>query len=710
MRKLLVALLFITGSATAQDSTKKKVLNEVVVYGKKNIYKIDSSSTVAKMPLRDLDNPQVYNSISKFLLKDQQITNLQTALNNATGISRLWESTGRGGDGAEYYSMRGFALQPTLLNGMPNIVNGTIDPVNIETIEVIKGPSGTLYGGAVASYGGLINIVTKKAYEGFGGEIGFMTGTNNMNRFTAEINAPISQSVWARVNAAYHYENTFQDAGFRKSIYVAPSFKINANKKLTFLINTEFRNGESANGPMIFLNRYNPLSFSSIDLFEKNYKKSFTTNSLSIKNPGFAIQAQANYQLSKYWTSQTVVSSSNTKTDGYYHYLWDASNGDQFTRYISKRNGATYTTDLQQNIIGKWELGTVESDLLIGFDYLQSNIENNSTGWVANGVVSLVNGTDGGILTSQKVDNLVVNSSEGKSRAVTKIAAAYVSNLWHLTDKLSAMTSLRVDNFKGLPLYAAGEIKSQTTLSPKLGLIYQPVKDKWSLFANYMNGFTNLAPATVSDVNGQNPTLKIFDPEHANQWEVGTKASLYKDRIAITASYYSILVTNKTMTDPTNPNNTIQGGEVESKGVEFSVTTNPIEGLSIVTGFSHNDSKVTKDATDGGYLNMRPEEAGPADLFNIWANYKVGKGVLRGLSIGFGANHASKHYTLNRSNIGQFALPEYTVLNSVLSYNGANYTISVKVDNLTNQKYYRGWSTVTPQVLRTASLGFTYKF
>ena len=26
------------------------------------------------------------------------------------------------------------------------------------------------------------------------------------------------------------------------------------------------------------------------------------------------------------------------------------------------------------------------------------------------------------------------------------------------------------------------------------------------------------------------------------------------------------------MTDPTNPNNTIQGGEVESKGVEFSVT------------------------------------------------------------------------------------------------------------------------------------------
>jgi iron complex outermembrane receptor protein len=87
---------------------------------------------------------------------------------------------------------------------------------------------------------------------------------------------------------------------------------------------------------MIFLSRYSPLSFHSIDLFEQNYKKSYTSNDLSIKNTTFNIQAQANYKISDNWTSQTIVSRGNTKTDGYNQYLWDSANGDEFTRYISK--------------------------------------------------------------------------------------------------------------------------------------------------------------------------------------------------------------------------------------------------------------------------------------------------------------------------------------------------------------------------------------
>ena len=34
--------------------------------------------------------------------------NFEDALNNAVGIEKLWTSTGRGGDGAGYYSLRGF--------------------------------------------------------------------------------------------------------------------------------------------------------------------------------------------------------------------------------------------------------------------------------------------------------------------------------------------------------------------------------------------------------------------------------------------------------------------------------------------------------------------------------------------------------------------------------------------------------------------------
>lgn len=58
--------------------------------------------------------------------------------------------------------MRGFPTKVSMVDGVPANTNGEIDPSDIERIEVIKGPSGTLYGGAVTSFGGLINVVTKK--------------------------------------------------------------------------------------------------------------------------------------------------------------------------------------------------------------------------------------------------------------------------------------------------------------------------------------------------------------------------------------------------------------------------------------------------------------------------------------------------------------------------------------------------------------------
>src|SRR5690606_14181266 len=161
----------------------------------------------------------------------------------------------------------------------------------------------------------------------------------------------------------------------------------------------EISSSESANAPMIFLNRYAPLTFNSIDLFEKNYKNSFTSNDLSIKNPAFNMQAQMSYKLSDQWTSQTVLSRSNAKTDGYYHYLWDDSNGDTFTRFITKLNGETITTDIQQNFIGDFKIGNFRNRIVAGLDYYNVNLADRSTGYVGNGQVSLLTGTDTGDLT-----------------------------------------------------------------------------------------------------------------------------------------------------------------------------------------------------------------------------------------------------------------------------------------------------------------------
>jgi iron complex outermembrane recepter protein len=713
MYRIVFTLSLLTTFSYAQEKKDTiKQLKEVVVEGlHENKYKKESSETVAKMPLKDIENPQVYNSIPANLLKEQVVTNFNDALKNATGVARLWESTGRNGDGAEYYSMRGFSVQPTMTNGLPSLTNTTIDPINIDNIEVIKGPSGTLFGSSVISYGGLINVVTKKPYQNFGGEISYNNGTYGSNRVTADINLPVNDKMAVRVNSAYTNEESFQDAGFSNAFFIAPSVKYEVNDKLTFLVNTEFYKNTSARQSMIFLSRFSPLSFDSMELFDRNYKRSFTSNDLTMENNAFNMQMQALYKLSNNWTSQTVLSKSSTRTNGYYHYLWDSANGDEFTRFISKANGTFYTTDIQQNFIGNFKIGNLRNRMVVGLDYYNSRLINGGSGWVANGVVSLVNGTDTGILTQAGTDALLTGSFAGNTEATQEIMSAYVSDVLNITNKLSVMASLRLDYFDGkASQWDAEETKGQVALSPKFGAVYQIIENKVSVFGNYMNGFQNVAPRTVADLDGSNPRIKEFDPEQANQYEFGLKTSLYKDIISASLSYYDIRVKDRIITDPNNINNAIQGGEVESKGIELSIVASPIKGLNIITGISHNKAEVTKETPGEGYLGLRPEEAGPETLVNFWANYTVTEGQLKGFGIGFGGNYASEYKTLNRANTGTFELPAYTILNSVLSYDDAKFNVSLKLNNMLNEKYYSGWSTVTPQQLRSLIAGITYKF
>src|SRR5690606_34807581 len=123
-------------------------LREVIVSSQRPANK---PTNVAKIPLKNLENPQVYNTVSAELMKQQVITSYDDALRNVPGITRTWEATGRAGDGAAYFALRGFDAQPALINGLPGLTSGNLDPANVEEIQVMKGPSGTLFGGSFYS-------------------------------------------------------------------------------------------------------------------------------------------------------------------------------------------------------------------------------------------------------------------------------------------------------------------------------------------------------------------------------------------------------------------------------------------------------------------------------------------------------------------------------------------------------------------------------
>lgn len=686
-----------------------EILQEVVISSERaNKFGRKQTAYVSKLPLKDIENTQVYSTVTTELIESQVITNFQDALKNAVGIEQLWTSTGRGGDGAGYYSLRGFSVQPQLVNGMPGLTNGTINAANVERIEVIKGPSATLFGSSVTSYGGLINVVTKKPFKGFGGQLSYTTGTYGLNMVTGDFNTSVDKNnnIYFRLNTSYLTEDSFQDAGFKKSFFVAPSLSYQVNNKLSFSFYSEISTSEKTNPTMLFVSRGAPLQYHSLEELGYNNKLSFTSNALTLNNPTANYRVEMDYKLSEAWTSQTIVSKSNTSTDGYYTYLFDGTGSGVFSRYLNKQNASSQTTDIQQNFIGDFKLGNFRNRVVAGLDYFNITNVNNGSGYVYYGYIT-PDGSDieaGYNLTTAGVDAALAGASISNQKTKSHVYSSYISDVINFTPALSAMASVRFDFFdqKG-NINTPDDDYDQFAVSPKFGLMYQPILDKLSVFANYQNGFTNVAPSLVGNPEDGEQTLKTFRPEQANQMEFGIKTNLFNNKFQATVSYYDISVSDKVITDPNDPFNKIQSGDVvNSKGIEVDLSANPIAGLDIKAGYSYNDS----DAN-----GFRPLEAGPKTIYNFWANYKIQAGNLKNFGLGFGFNGASERDIINLGAYQDtFAVPGYTIVNNSIFYAADKYRISLKLNNAFNKEYYNGWSTITPQQPRTVLANFTYKF
>ncbi|GGF04073.1 TonB-dependent receptor [Flavobacterium limi] len=707
-----------TATISLQLKVSNKELKEVTIYNNRTKLFPKQSMHVSKMPLKNIENPQVYNVVTSDLLKEQAITNFEDALKNVPGIQKLWESTGSAGGGGSFYSLRGFATQANIVNGLPGLTNGSLDPANIERIEVIKGPSGTLFGSSLISYGGLINTVTKTPYSGFGAEVSYLAGSFGLNRATADINTSLDEAknVNVRINSAYQTENSFQDAGFRTSYFLAPVLSYKVNEKLSFLINTEFMQEQKTTPAILFLGRSKYLQFANIDELNYNTKLSFTNNDLSVKNPKYNLQTQMNYKISDQWSSQTLFSKGSTKSNGYYSYISDNEDGQgDFSIYITKENSFTKTIDVQQNFIGDFQIGKMRNRIVIGLDYFQKKIMYGGTGWngvykvTPQGEIRQYDDSNPSYLTRSSVDKLLSTTGTSNDNIRNSSYSIYASDVINISSKLIAMASLRVDYFDN-----EGEITKdkddydQTALSPKFGLIYQPIQDKLALFANYMNGFKNVAP------NNTPSEPQTFEPEHANQLEFGIKANLLADKLNATISYYDINVRNLLTVDPDNIGRSLQGGKSQSKGFEFDLNASPAKGLNIIAGYSYNDSKIKKGDIDTNVWleqGKRPMWSGPENLANLWVTYKFVHGVLKDFGLGFGGNYASENAVVNSDKLGKFILPSYTVINGSVFYGTNKFRIALNLNNIANKEYFNGgWATVNPQKPRNVVANFSYKF
>jgi iron complex outermembrane receptor protein len=707
-----------------KDSAATKSIDEVII----NTYVKKDSEYSNKMPLKAIENPQVYSSVDKIILENQGIYTVDDAFKNITGLQTMWTSNGRAGDGGAYVSLRGFVSANSLRNGVLGAVTGTIDAINLEKIEVLKGPSGTLFGSLLTSYGGVINRVTKKPYETFGGNINLSGGSYDTYRAAVDINTPLTQDkkLLFRLNSAYTNEGTFQTEGFRRNLAIAPSLSYKPTDRLSINLDMELFQMKNMSDQTFFFYSGDYLKkVSNIKDLNLDYKNSYLGKDLTNTGRSINFFGQVNYKISNSITSTTNFSSSSSYSNGFMPYLYFMGTdpnmmyrSDQSTRDSRKRS-----INFQQNFNGDFRIGNLRNRVVVGFDYLRVN--NNQNFYDINGFDKGPDGTSvpvplhqpgfnytnfNGSTLQEKYNAIAGNETPYIIKGIQENYAVYISNVLNITNNLNVLMALRVDSFNNHPgIIGSANSKEteqfkQTFFSPKLGIVYEVIKDKVSLFGNYQNSFKNLTFYTDA-----NKVIRTPDPEQANQVEGGIKTNLFNGKVSSTFSYYNIKVKDVLRNIPSegNANAQIQDGTIVSRGVELEINAYLVKGFTAIAGFSYNDSKYTK--ADESVLDLRPNTSGSPYLANLYASYQFLDGRLKGLGFGVGGNYASENKIYNAKD-GVFSLPSYVVLNANAFYDTKKFRIGVKVDNFTNEHYWSGYTTANAQALANVLGSFTYKF
>ena len=141
------------------EDTENAELDDVVISGSYfNDYKVDDAKGAMRSHISLLDTPQSVSVITETIIDEQLATTLGEVLSNDASLTAGSKQRNR-----EVFNLRGFELSSStgyLRDGHQHWSHYQQPIETLESVEVIKGPSSTLYG--TSGPGGLVNMVTKK--------------------------------------------------------------------------------------------------------------------------------------------------------------------------------------------------------------------------------------------------------------------------------------------------------------------------------------------------------------------------------------------------------------------------------------------------------------------------------------------------------------------------------------------------------------------
>ncbi|MBG6625796.1 TonB-dependent receptor [Pseudomonas aeruginosa] len=518
------------------------------------------------------------------------------------------------------------------------------DLLDIEQLELLRGPQGTLFGKNTTA--GVLNISTRaptftaeRTVEVSGGQDGYFQGRGT-------VSGPLGETLAGRLSA---YRT--RDDGYIKNIhddnYLNGGERQGARGQLLFEPNEDFslrwiadyNEEDSSNGSMVVYGGA-----------ERFWQRAALVGALPLRDPQRRkVNINGRQHVSVHQGGSSLEANWNlaggyrlTSISAYRYWHFTPANDEQLNVSAINDTGVeVHDRQFSQEIRLASPTGGA-FDYVVGAYAFRQNLGNKT--FTSYGPLADL------YLLGANLGALNDTYSKANGKIETDSFALFAQGTWHLTERLDFTAGLRgtyeeknakVERFAPLGGAAVGGVGaavrngqlgaydsgdlSQYNFAPSalLSLSYQFSDDLLgyaSLSHGEKSGGVNLAVGSAPSAGADS---LLVGPERANDAELGLKSTLFDRRLLLNANlFWTGIHGYQATTLYQAPGSTqlvqvlANAGSVRSRGLEFEATALPLRGLTLNFNGSYNDVTYLsfKDAPCPAEVSTRPGAPSSCDL------------------------------------------------------------------------------------------------
>ena len=641
------------------------MMNEVVVSGNRGEVVKRSQAPVA------------INQISTRSIQETKPTTIDQLLNKVSGVNMI-----NLGNEQHQMSIRQPMTTKSLFlyleDGIPVRTTGLfnhnalleINMASVKNIEVIKGPSSSLYGSE--AIGGVVNFIT--AAPSSVPVLKLSTQGNTIGYKRTDLQSGFSKNKWGFVLSGYYADkrNSFMEySDFHKAILTARidyrlSNKTTLSNSATWL--HYYSDMPSGLDSAMFATRtfVNPQTFTYRKVNAGRYRSTLThtwsDNSKSIvsliyrdnsigQNPNYRIKDDYK-KINGQWTGKKDLAHGEINESSFNSYSFVA----QHKQNLSWKRA---------NVVGGVSVDLSPSTYNAGYIQIKKDTVTKK------------------YISYRKTDSTLTNYT-------TKINnyAAFVNFEFSPLQKLRIVASLRYDLFNYdfdnhlKPSAFSGSpdtINRFSKFSPKLGFTYN-VSSKTGFYTNYSQGF--VPPQVTEMYTGVKvPNIR---PSVFYNYELGGWVELIKNKLTLDASAYHLDGTNEIISvkldDGTTENR--NAGKTYHKGLEFDFNASPLKDVTIRFSGAYSEHRFIDFVEKGTNYSGNEMNNAPHWIHNAEIWYKPS--FVKGLRIGAEWQKVGSYYMDPKNTV---TYQGYNVLNIRAGYQYNGFEVWLNILNATDNYY-----------------------